>query len=298
MRLALHLTNKDYLYDFIVMGIEVYITAGDYGTFTLEHYSIAELKEINNQVNTLYVLVNGLYDEKELEGLFNHIDDLAKIGVSGLLFQDMAVLRYVIKKKYSFNMMYAPNTLNTNPLTLDTLKKLGISSAFVSKEIPLEEQLYIKRNTSLPLMIQGHGVMYMAASKRKLIRNYIQETDKELSDHLIINPRGQDYRCHIYEDNRGTCIYTENKLYTLDLFNIINVFDYLYIETLFMDPLEMIEVSHMYQECIHALEIGKYNHDVKEYMPLLKNVSYPLDRGFLKDKTLYHIEDVKRRDNS
>ena len=32
MRLALHLTNKDYLYDFIVMGIEVYITAGDYGT--------------------------------------------------------------------------------------------------------------------------------------------------------------------------------------------------------------------------------------------------------------------------
>ena len=172
MRLALHLTNKDYLYDFIVMGIEVYITAGDYGTFTLEHYSIAELKEINNQVNTLYVLVNGLYDEKELEGLFNHIDDLAKIGVSGLLFQDMAVLRYVIKKKYSFNMMYAPPTLNTNPLTLETLKKLGISSAFVSKEIPLEEQLYIKRNTSLPLMIQVKESL-LETIFRKQIKNYL-----------------------------------------------------------------------------------------------------------------------------
>ena len=85
-------------------------------------------------------------------------------------------MHYVKKKRYEFDMMYAPMTLNTNHRTLNVLGDQGVSSAWVSKEIPLEEQISIKKNTHMPIMIQGHGVQYMMSSKRHLI-----STDEQAS---------------------------------------------------------------------------------------------------------------------
>ena len=42
--------------------------------------------------------------------------------------------------------------------------------------------------------------------------------------------------------------------------------------------------------------IDKVYKEVKEYLPLLRKISKPLDRGFLYDDTIYRLEDVKRRD--
>ena len=56
----------------------------------------------------------------------------------------------------------------------------------------------------------------------------------------------------------------------------------------------------MYSECLKALnEVGvqEYVHKMKDYLPMLREISKPLDRGFLNDETLYRLEDVKRRDN-
>jgi predicted O-methyltransferase YrrM/collagenase-like PrtC family protease len=302
LRMALHLTHKDYIHDFKQMGVEMFIVAGDFSAYSPVKYTLDEIAEINERVNETYVMVNGLYDEHELSRLFKYIDELAKLSIRGILFQDFAVLHYVKKKRYEFDMMYAPMTLNTNHRTLNVLGDQGVSSAWVSKEIPLEEQISIKKNTHMPIMIQGHGVQYMMSSKRHLISTYEQAIDRSFNkDNVILHARESDYASHIYEDERGTTIYSVNKLYTLDLFNQLDVFDYLYIETNYMDVSEAIEVTHMYSDCLktyydQGLEV--YVHHVKEYMPLLKNMSSPLDRGFLHDSTLYRLEDVKRRDRN
>lgn len=65
---------------------------------------------------------------------------------------------------------------------------------------------------------------------------------------------------------------------------------------MFMDSREAVEVTSMYCACLHALETGLYDKEVKEYLPLLRKISKPLDRGFLYDDTIYRLEDVKRRD--
>ena len=240
-----------------------------------------------------------MYDEHDLEGLEKHIDALHDIGINGLIFQDFGVLRMVNQKGYDFKMIYHPLTLNTNSSTLNTLSHYGISGAFVSKEISLKEQLEIRKNCDMPLFILGHGVQYMMMSKRHLISNYESASNTTLShnkDALTINPRGQDFPCHIYETNRGTAVFSKSRLYTLDLFNTLKDFDYLYIETMFMDSREAVEVTSMYCACLHALETGSYDKEVKEYLPLLRKISKPLDRGFLYDDTIYRLEDVKRRD--
>lgn len=42
-------------------------------------FSIEELKEIQEQAKELYVYVNAMYDEHDLEGLEKHIDALHDI---------------------------------------------------------------------------------------------------------------------------------------------------------------------------------------------------------------------------
>lgn len=299
MKIAINLNDRGYLHDYLDMGVSLFMVGGEYSVLTPVQYKIEELKEIKQEVENLYVYVNAMYDEHDLKGLEKYIDDLHHIGVQGLIFQDFGVLHIVSKKQYDFEMIYHPLTLNTNSSTLNTLAEYGITGAFVSKEISLKEQLEIRKNCHLPLFLLGHGVQYMMMSKRHLISNY-EKASHTLLNHdrgsLVINPRGQDFPCYIYETARGTAVFSKNRLYTLDLFHTLKDFDYLYIETMFMDSREALEVISMYCDCLHALEKGTYDKEVKEYLPLLKNVSQPLDRGFLYDDTIYRLEDVKRRD--
>ncbi|MDD6423654.1 MAG: U32 family peptidase, partial [Intestinibaculum porci] len=300
LKLALHLNDASYLHDYLVMGVDRMIVAGPMSAYSSHKFSLEEIEAISARAAETYVMVNGLYDEHELPALRRLIDAYAKMNIKGLLFQDFGVLHYV-KNRYDFRMMYAPNTLNTNYMTLNVLEDLGVDSAWVAKEIPLEEQIAIKKHTHLPIMIQGHGVQYMMSSKRHLLKSYAKAAHKEFNqDNVILHARESDYATHIYEDERGTTIFSVNKLYTLDLLNEMSVFDYLYIETNYMSAIEAIEVTHMYSECLKALnEVGvqEYVHKMKDYLPMLREISKPLDRGFLNDETLYRLEDVKRRDN-
>lgn len=301
MKLALHITNCDYLSDYLDMGVEMFIVAGEYGTYTTEHFSLAEIAALTKRVKHLYVMVNGLYDEHELEGLFTHIDALAELSVEGIIFQDFGVLEYVREKGYHFDMMYNPETLNTNPNTLNTLATTGVTSAFVANVIPLAEQLDIKHHTNIPLVLQIAGVQYMMSSKRALISNYQEASGQELSHIpgvLTIKPQGLDFTCYAYEDSRGTTIYSKTRLMMLDLLKQVRDFDYLYIETLFMSPSEAIETVHAYSDTLAHLDDLLYGKYVKEYEQLLHQLNIPMDRGFIDEATIYHLEDVKRRDAS
>lgn len=300
LKLALHLNNDSYLHDYLEMGVKRFIVAGPLSTYSSHRFSLEEIKEIASKVPETFVMVNGLYDEHELPALKRLIDAYASMNIKGILFQDLGVLHYV-KNRYDFEMMYAPNTLNTNYATLNVLEDLGVDSAWVAKEIPLAEQIEIKKKTHIPIMIQGHGVQYMMSSKRHLLSTYAAASQKSFSfDDVILHARESDYATHIREDERGTYIFSVNKLYTLDLLGELSVFDYLYIETNEMSESEAIEVTHMYSECLKAYnEVGsqEYVHKMKDYLPMLRQISQPLDRGFLNDETLYRLEDVKRRDN-
>ena len=54
------------------------------------------------------------------------------------------------------------------------------------------------------------------------------------------------------------------------------------------------EAEEFLEECMAV--VVKNIKEVKEYLPLLRKISKPLDRGFLYDDTIYRLEDVKRRD--
>lgn len=302
MKIVLSLNSQDRLYDYVDMGVKTFVLGSSYSFHCPYCFSLDEIKAISEKYSQchFYVAVNALYDQHEIKDLQAYIKALSQLSIEGLLFQDFGVLQIVKEQGYDFDMMYAPETLNTNANTLNVLNSQGVTSAFLSRVIPLQEQLDIFKQVNMPLMIQGHGVEYIAASKRELLTNYQEVTHLDFDVHhhdLMLKPRNSEYLLKIFEDQRGTHIFSNDRLYTLDLLRQIQDFDYLYIETLMMSEQEAIEVTSLYCEALKSLENQTFDHDIKEYMNLLYHLKTPLDRGFLFDQTVYKLEDMRKMDN-
>ena len=303
MKIVLSLNKGTSLYDYVSMGIDTFVLGGKYSFYAPYSFTIEEMKVMVCEYPNcyFYVTVNALYDQHQIVDIEDYLKELNIIGVHGILFQDLGILQIVKENQYSFDMMYSPETLNTNANTLKTLNQQGVNSAVVSKVIPLEEQLLILKETGMPLMIHGHGVEYIAASKRKLLSNYKEASSLEFNlkkqNALTIQAKNSESVFQVYEDDMGTHIFSQTRLYTLDLLNQIHDFDYLYIETLMMNDQEAIEVASIYSDALKSYQEGTYNQNVKEYMKLLNQLNTPLDRGFLFDQTVYKLEDMRKMDN-
>lgn len=303
MKIVLSLNQKERLYDYIDMGIDTFILGGEYSFYCPCVFSLDDISEITKKYlkQDFYIAMNALYDQHMINDVESYIDQLSQMNIKGIVFQDFGVLQIVKEKGYSFDMMYSPETLNTNASSLNILHHQGVTSAFLSKVIPLDEQKRIATLKQMPLMIQGHGVEYIAASKRKLLTNYQEASgldfQKGINDDLSILSKDSTYRFGIYEDSKGTHIFSKTRLYTLDLFHQLEDFDYLYIETLMMSEQEAIEITSLYSDALQSYQNGTYNRDVKEYMNLLYRLKTPLDRGFLFDQTVYKLEDMRKIEN-
>ena len=303
MKIVLSLNKKERLYDYISMGISTYVLGGEHSFYAPCYFSLTEIEELvkNYSQCRFYVAVNALYDNHKMKDIEDYLSKLHSIGVQGIVFQDFGVLQIARNHQYSFDMMYSPETLNTNVKTLNVLKKYGVTSAFISRVIPLEEQKLIAKEAHLPLMIQAHGVEYIAASKRNLLSNYKDASglsfDESMDSKLIIKARNSDEEYYIYEDDKGTHIFSKKRLYTIDLFNHLCDYDYLYIETLMMKEEEAIEVASLYSDALSSYKNNTYNKEVKEYTNLLYKLRTPLQRGFLFDSTVYKLEDMRKRDH-
>jgi len=307
MELVVHLNSRKFINDFIEIGIKNFIVGTKYFScrqaLSLDYQ---ELKDLNEQLKDkkLWVLVNALIEEHNLDELVDHLAKLNEIKIAGILFQDFSVLQICKENNYNFEMIYSPDTLNTNQATLNYLKTLGINSAFLAREIPLDEKMMIAKNTDLKTMVQVHGVEYMAYSKRKLLSNYFKETGIDhgvlIDDNLTIQANAVDYRCHIYEDKFGCHVLSEKQLCTLDILSNFSCFDYLYFESLFIDDLKVVEIVSLYQEAINSISKETYGKVSKELISVLHQIENNVEyhHSFMFDATVYKIDDVRKREEN
>lgn len=307
MELVVHLNSRKFINDFIEIGIKNFVVGTKYFScrqaLSLDYQ---ELKDLNEQLKDkkLWVLVNTLIEEHNLDELVDHLAKLNEIKIARILFQDFSVLQICKENNYNFEMIYSPDTLNTNQATLNYLKTLGINSAFLAREIPLDEKMMIAKNTDLKTMVQVHGVEYMAYSKRKLLSNYFKETGIDhgvlIDDNLTIQANAVNYRCHIYEDKFGCHVLSEKQLCTLDILSNFSCFDYLYFESLFIDDLKVVEIVSLYQEAINSISKETYGKVSKELISMLHQIENNVEyhHSFMFDATVYKIDDVRKREEN
>ena len=307
MKLVLSLNSKKFIYDYVDIGVEYFVVGAKYFScrqaLSLKYDEIANLKKVLGN-KKVWVLVNALVEEKYIDFLEKHLIRLSHIGVDGILFQDFGVLQICNEHNFDFEMIYHPDTLNTNQATLNYLGTQGINGAFLAREIPLEEKKIIAKNVNVKTMIQVHGVEYMAYSKRKLLTNYFKEINQDIpigiSDDLTIQANGVNYSCHIYEDQYGCHILSKQQMCGLDIMSSFQDFDYLYIESLYVDELKLVEIVNLYQDALISVGNRTYGKVAKElisqFYQLDPNIEY--HHSFMFDATVYKIDDVRKREEN
>ncbi|MDD4644286.1 MAG: U32 family peptidase [Bacilli bacterium] len=207
----------------------------------------------------LYISLNKLMHNYDLELLRRTLNDLSKLKINGVLYDDVAVLNIVKHLKLDINLIWAATHQVTNYHTINTLKN-NIDGALISSEISLDEILEIRNNTKLDLIVPIFGYQIMTTSKRTLITNY--------QNHLKINIRDDLYYLkdedHIYpviEDENGTHILTADILNGIDEVNLLEEqkINYLYLSSLNLESTLFNQVVAFYQDRLNDKKIDIAN---------------------------------------
>ncbi|MGE5415518.1 MAG: peptidase U32 family protein [Acidobacteriota bacterium] len=110
----------------------------------------------------LYVTVNNLYYENEIQELGDYLGFLDSAGVDALIVQDLGTVQ--LTKELGLSVpLHASVQMGVNNLeTVSLLEQNGFTRAILSKNLSLEEITYIHNNSKLGLEYFVHGDMCIA----------------------------------------------------------------------------------------------------------------------------------------
>lgn len=254
----------------------------DYSVFFNTEINIEEITNIKKNTNKdIYIAINKMIYNKDLENIRNILKDIDTIGVSGVIFEDLSILKIVKDLKLNINLIYNQIHFACNYYSLDYWKDKGINSVFLSTELMLKDYIDIKKNTNMSTFVYIYGHVPMFYSSRKLLTNYFNYIEKTSEkDCYYISEKNKDNKYLIHEKDDETIIYSDviNGLMEVkDLVN--NNIDYLVLNGLNHDENEFNDVIDAYIKAINLEEVGNIYNNMKH-----KN------KGFLFKESIYRVK--------
>ncbi len=141
----------------------------------------------------VYVTVNTLIFEDEVEEFMNYIDFLHKNNVDAIIIQDIGMLD-LVRKTYPNLEIHASTQMHIHNLEgAKLMEKLGVKRVVLARETPISLVKEIKEKTGLEIEIFGYGALCVSYSGQCLMSS------------LIGNRSG----------NRGSCVQCCRKPYDL-----------------------------------------------------------------------------------
>lgn len=133
-----------------------------------KNLTLDELQKIVNVAKILnkkvYVTVNTLIKDSELDELYNYLDTLYKIGVDAIIATDYAVVNYIINNLPNLECHISTQVGVKNLEDIKYFESLGAKRAVLAREVDLKEIENIKRNSKLPIEVFVHGALCVSYS--------------------------------------------------------------------------------------------------------------------------------------
>ena len=153
----------------------VYLSGKNYGARKFaENFS---LNEISDAVNTahlhnvkVYVTVNTLIREDELENVMKYLSKLYAIGVDAVLVQDLGLVELINKYLPDLKIHASTQITCENQLKLDYLESKGIKRVVLPREMRKEEIQNLK--TNMELEVFAHGALCYSYSGQCLMSSF------------------------------------------------------------------------------------------------------------------------------
>ncbi len=122
-----------------------------------------------------YVTINTLIKDNEFNKLKEEIKFLAEIGADGIIVQDWGVAQ-LIKESAPEMAVHGSTQMTVHNLEgVKLLKNKGIERVVLSRELPISDIEYIKRNTDCELEIFVHGALCVCYSGQCYLSSFIGE---------------------------------------------------------------------------------------------------------------------------
>ena len=145
----------------------VYIGAPKFGARAAVGNSINDIRELCNYAHQfgakIYVTLNTIVYDHELDEAHKLIDQLAEIGVDAILVQDMGLLQFMHDKPFEIHA--STQTDNRTADKVRWLHQVGFSRAVLARELSAEEIAEIHREVpDIELEVFVHGALCVSSS--------------------------------------------------------------------------------------------------------------------------------------
>ena len=234
-------------------------------------------EELENAVNyakergkKVWVALDMIPHNEELEGLDEYVVFLEKIGVTGVMIGDLGVFQ-IVRENSNLKISVLTQASNTNFRSVRMWKKLGASRVILAREITIENIKEIREKVpEIELEIYVHGAMHMSTSGRSLLTSYMSSKGKNIDPNsaqwkysVEELTRPNEYM-PVFEDEYGTHIFHSEDLCTIEnLDKILEVgVDAIRIEGRMMDDEYLSTAVRIYSEGIEDFYNGEFQ--VKE----------------------------------
>lgn len=145
------------------------------------NFSIDDIKEAVTFAHSLnkkvYVTVNILFHNNDLNGLDEYLSTLSNLGVDAFIVSDMSVIKRINKLKLKPEIHISTQESSTNKYAFKFWENLNATRVVLGRECSKEDIIDIKNNTNLELEVFIHGAMCTSYSGRCVLSNYVTKRD-------------------------------------------------------------------------------------------------------------------------
>lgn len=258
------------------------------------NFSNEELEEAANYAHNLgkkvYVALNIIPHNEDLDVLPEYVRFLDKIGVDGVIVADLGVFQ-IVKENSNIPISVSTQASNTNWRSVKIWKDMGAKRVVLAREISLENIKEIRAKVpDIELEVFVHGAMCMSISGRCLLSNYLTGRDANRGDcaqpcrwrYSLMEEKRPGQYMPVFEDEHGTFIFSSKDLCTIDIIDqILDAgVDSLKIEGRMKGIYYVANAVKAYREAIDKYNAGEYVFD-ENWLKELESTSHRLyTKGF------------------
>lgn len=125
----------------------------------------------------VYVTVNILFHNEDLEGLTNYLTTLSDIGVDAFIVSDLAVIKRIRELNLKPEIHISTQESSVNKFAVKFWENVGATRVVLARECSKIDILDIKNNTDAELEVFIHGAMCTSYSGRCVLSNYVTKRD-------------------------------------------------------------------------------------------------------------------------
>lgn len=145
------------------------------------NFDLEEIKEATEYAHSLnkrvYVAVNIVFHNEDLEGVLNYLRYLAEIKVDAVIVSDVAIMNLIKENNIPLELHVSTQASILNYEAARFYKNLGAIRVVLAREASQEDIKRIKEETGLEIECFIHGAMCTSISGRCVLSNYCTNRD-------------------------------------------------------------------------------------------------------------------------